>query len=238
VTISVPQEASHVTSQSEWPLVESPRPTRQSPLFFTTAEWNIAEAATSRIIPTDHDPGAREAQVVRFLDQFLAGIDYLYAAADGAGFLRPTGRAADAWETRIAARRQMYRDGLRQIEALARDRKGVGFVDLGPSDQDEILEALSGQPKPDRFQPVRRDNSRVQHRDAEAGAPPPTNQPITDEGLSFFDMLVLHTRQGFYADPVYGGNAGHVGWAVIGFPGPASLAETTDGRYSTAPHMS
>ena len=33
----------------------------------------------------------------------------------------------------------------------------------------------------------------------------------------------MHTRQGFYADPIYGGNRDRVGWRVIGFPGPASL---------------
>ena len=43
----------------------------------------------------------------------------------------------------------------------------------------------------------------------------------------------MHTRQGFYADPIYGGNKGRVGWQVIGFPGPTSLNEVFTGRYST-----
>ena len=43
----------------------------------------------------------------------------------------------------------------------------------------------------------------------------------------------MHTRQGFYADPIYGGNRDRVGWRVIGFPGPASLKEVFTGRYST-----
>jgi gluconate 2-dehydrogenase gamma chain len=46
-------------------------------------------------------------------------------------------------------------------------------------------------------------------------------------------LLALHTRQGFYADPIYGGNHDRVGWDVIGFPGPSSLAEVHSGRYST-----
>ena len=37
----------------------------------------------------------------------------------------------------------------------------------------------------------------------------------------------MHTRQGFYADPIYGGNRDRVGWQVIGFPGPASLPRCT-----------
>ncbi len=45
----------------------------------------------------------------------------------------------------------------------------------------------------------------------------------------------MHTRQGFYADPIYGGNRDRIGWKVIGFPGPASLNEVHTGRYSTLP---
>ena len=50
-------------------------------------------------------------------------------------------------------------------------------------------------------------------------------------------MLVLHMRQGFYCDPVYGGNKGRVGWNVIGFPGPTSLSQTVDGSFTTADFM-
>ena len=55
--------------------------------------------------------------------------------------------------------------------------------------------------------------------------------------LEFFPLLALHTRQGFYADPVYGGNRDHVGWKLIGFDGPATLAETHSGRYTTRPYF-
>ena len=51
--------------------------------------------------------------------------------------------------------------------------------------------------------------------------------------LSFFPLLVTHTRQGFYADPIYGGNRDRAGWEFIGFPGPASLKEVHEGRYTT-----
>jgi gluconate 2-dehydrogenase gamma chain len=50
--------------------------------------------------------------------------------------------------------------------------------------------------------------------------------------LDFFPLLALHTRQGFYADPVYGGNRNRIGRDVIGFPGPTSFAEVHSGRYS------
>lgn len=67
------------------------------------------------------------------------------------------------------------------------------------------------------------------------GAPvePALQQTSTEVDLGFVPLLALHTRQGFYADPIYGGNRNRVGWEVIGFPGPASLAEVDTGRYST-----
>lgn len=36
---------------------------------------------------------------------------------------------------------------------------------------------------------------------------------------AFFSLLVQNTREGFFCDPVHGGNKGMVGWTQIGFPG-------------------
>ena len=58
-------------------------------------------------------------------------------------------------------------------------------------------------------------------------------QTSTETELEFMSLLVMHTRQGFYADPIYGGNRDRIGWQVIGFPGPTSLAEVHNGTYST-----
>ena len=35
----------------------------------------------------------------------------------------------------------------------------------------------------------------------------------------FFDQLLDQTVQGFFSDPIYGGNKNKVGWRMIGFPG-------------------
>ena len=35
----------------------------------------------------------------------------------------------------------------------------------------------------------------------------------------FFDMLLKMTVEGFFSDPVYGGNRNMVAWRMIGFPG-------------------
>ncbi len=39
----------------------------------------------------------------------------------------------------------------------------------------------------------------------------------------FFGLLLRNTMEGFFADPIYGGNRDKVGWKLLGFPGvPAS----------------
>jgi gluconate 2-dehydrogenase gamma chain len=40
------------------------------------------------------------------------------------------------------------------------------------------------------------------------------------EKTHFFQLLRTHTIEGMFSDPMHGGNAGLIGWQLIGFPGP------------------
>jgi len=40
------------------------------------------------------------------------------------------------------------------------------------------------------------------------------------EKSAFFQMLRRHTLEGMLCDPLHGGNAGMIGWQLIGYPGP------------------
>jgi len=40
------------------------------------------------------------------------------------------------------------------------------------------------------------------------------------EAAPFFQMLRRHTLEGMFCDPLHGGNAGMIGWQLIGYPGP------------------
>jgi gluconate 2-dehydrogenase gamma chain len=40
------------------------------------------------------------------------------------------------------------------------------------------------------------------------------------EKTLFFQLLRTHTIEGMFCDPMHGGNAGLIGWQLIGFPGP------------------
>ena len=41
-----------------------------------------------------------------------------------------------------------------------------------------------------------------------------------EKDQAFFDLLLNHTRQGFYGDPRHGGNRGMVSWKMVGLPFP------------------
>lgn len=215
--------------QAEWVIVPVSTRDVEGPIFFTQHEWETVEAATARIIPADHHPGAREAKVVRFIDRMLAGTQFIFPAADGVGFLRMEGREADVWGERIEQRRRFYREGIAKMDRLAHDRGRADFVQLSEADQDKVLEQLSGAAKPGRFA--------LGDGGGGLGGAPAGNQPVNEDFLEFFPLLVLNTRQGFYGDPVYGGNEGRIGWGVVGFDGPPSLAATMDGSYTTRKYM-
>ena len=82
----------------------------------TPAEWRTVRAITGRIIPTDHEPGAIEADCVDFIERALAG---------------PDARALP-----------VYQLGLRGTEAVSRARFEKAFTALGSALQDEVLASL------------------------------------------------------------------------------------------------
>ncbi len=46
---------------------------------------------------------------------------------------------------------------------------------------------------------------------------------------TFFERLLAITMEGFFSDPIYGGNRNKVSWKMIGFPGlPATYANVVD----------
>ena len=74
----------------------------------------VIEAASSRMLPSDDGPGAREAAV----------IEYLRAALDLPVYRAQRGRLLD---------------GAHRLEATAQRDWGLGFVSLSPEEQDRVL---------------------------------------------------------------------------------------------------
>ena len=198
--------------------------------FFDAHQRATVEAAMARIIPTDDQPGAREAGTAEFLDRYLSGIDFVYAKPDGSGFEKLEGKRAEAWQRRIAILGAKYAEGIKELDRRSQSRFGADFVRLTAEQQDSILAGME--------QPALQAEARLEEAQTAAGfAPvePALQQTSTEIDLDFFPLLAVHTRQGFYADPIYGGNKARVGWRLIGFEGPESLAETHAGRFTTLP---
>ena len=89
----------------------------KAPAVLTAAEWVTVEAITGRIIPTDHEPGAIEANCVNFIDKAL-----LHEDAD----LRST-----------------YEEGIRGLDVVSKRRFGKRFAALSTDDQDAILTIIA-----------------------------------------------------------------------------------------------
>ncbi|MBH0619336.1 gluconate 2-dehydrogenase subunit 3 family protein, partial [Salmonella enterica] len=152
----------------------------------------------------------------------------LFAKPDGSGFEILEGRTARAWQTRLDIMRAKYVDGVRDLDARAEAVGARNFASLDPERQDEVLRAV------ERDAGSAPTTSTVSTGLAgPVSAEPALQQTSTETELDFLPLLVTHTRQGFYADPIYGGNRGRIGWDVIGFPGPASMKEVHEGTYTT-----
>lgn len=169
--------------------------------FFTVPEAEFVMAATARLIPADEDwGGAAEASVVNYIDRQLAS-PYGHGARL---YLDPPwkqGTPQQGYQYPFTPA-QIYRLSLAALEErVPKASNGRRFIGLEGPAQDELLKAL----ETGRF---------------DLGEVP---------GPLFFETLLTNTVEGFFADPIYGGNQDLIGWRMIGFPGPyASYIELVD----------
>jgi hypothetical protein len=110
--------------------------------------------------------------------------------------------------------RDVYREGLEKVDAVAREKQGDVFRRLPPAQQDAVLVALDA---PGVFPPDGRRGNRT-----------------------FMDLLIQHTLEGCFASPEYGGNRDGGGWAMLGVEGDSqplgfSLFSRASGEYCERP---
>jgi gluconate 2-dehydrogenase gamma chain len=164
--------------------------------FLTQPEVRFLDAAVERLIPTDElGPGAKEAGVSCYIDRQLCSTWGTHGRNYRAGPWLE-GTPEQGFQSRLVPQ-EIYRIGILEINAVCRARYERPFDQLAPDKQNEMLKAL------------------------EKGE---VDLPSLSSKL-FFDLLWRNTEEGFFADPLYGGNRGKVGWKLIGFPGVPS------GRY-------
>jgi gluconate 2-dehydrogenase gamma chain len=169
-----------------------PLPIQPGPwTFFTPAEGAAVEAIADRLIPPDPESaGGKDAGCAVFIDRQLAGP---YGSSQGlymsGPFKEGTPQQGDQSSITPAMR---YRQGLAALDKYCRAAfSGSAFVQISDDEKDEILIGL--------------ENGSI----ALEGV----------EGKAFFKQVLTNTREGFFADPLYGGNRDMVGWKMIGFPG-------------------
>ncbi|HAC67333.1 MAG TPA: gluconate 2-dehydrogenase [Pseudomonas sp.] len=169
----------------------SPRADHYQPVFFTAEEWAFVQAAVARLIPADElGPGALEAGAPEFIDRQMQT-----AYARGGLWYMQGPFAADAapemgYQSRLVPQ-DLYRLGIAAVDRWTRQQHGKVFAELAPAEQDATLNALEG-------------------GDAALDGVP---------AKLFFAQLLQNTKEGFYCDPLHGGNKELVGWKLVNFPG-------------------
>jgi gluconate 2-dehydrogenase gamma chain len=166
-------------------------------VFFDAHQADVIREATARLIPGPIDdpleaghPGAREANVVRYIDVLLGAFSFRvprihaggpYSDRNGgdenymADFV-PLSRFQEAsWKKRIDGLQAAYRKGIKELDAAT----GGNFTKASTDDQDQAL--------------------------ADAG--------------DFRAILFTHAIEGFLSAPEYGGNENLAGWKEISFRG-------------------
>jgi gluconate 2-dehydrogenase gamma chain len=161
--------------------------------WLTATEIAFIEAAVARLIPADElGPGAREAGVSYFIDQQLAGA-YGTMARNYRQGPWPEGTPQQGYQSRLTPQ-ELYRAAIPAVDAACVARFQMPFHQLQEVEQDRVLTEL------------------------ETGKMALASVP----GALFFNLLLANTIEGFFADPIYGGNRGKIGWKLVGFPGVAA----------------
>jgi gluconate 2-dehydrogenase gamma chain len=169
-----------------------PSPVHPGPwIFFFADEGSLIEAVVDRLIPADErGPGGKDAGCAVFIDRQLAGP---YGRGDGL-YMKPPfmpGAATQGYQGADTPAAQ-YRGGLKALaEHVKNTFNGKSFTQLSPRDQDEVMAGL--------------ESGSITLKDV--------------DGAQFFALLLANTMEGFFADPIYGGNRDMAGWKLIGFPG-------------------
>ena len=162
--------------------------------YLTKPEVEFLEAALARLIPADElGPGAREAGVAVFIDRQLAGAFGTMAREYRLGPW-PEGTAQQGYQSRLTPK-EVYRAAIGEIDERCLSLYGKRFAALAAAEQEEVLKGL--------------DEGTL----ALASAP----------AQLFFSLLWENTQEGFFADPIHGGNRDKAGWRLVGFPGVAAV---------------
>ena len=162
--------------------------------FFTPPEAAFIEAAVDQLIPADDlTPGGTDCGVAVFIDRQLAGA---WGTGDKTYMQGPweKGAATQGYQSPLTPA-EFFRAGIAATNAYSRKTLQKDFDRLTADQQVKLLQDLEG-------------------------------GKVTLDGIAgqeFFNLLLATAMQGFFADPVYGGNRDKVSWKMVGFPGVVAI---------------
>ena len=165
-------------------------------LTLTAAEAAFLSAAYDTFIPADKlSPSGTDCGLVIYMDRQLAG-----AWGGGARLYRSgpflQGKPEHGYQWPLTPR-EYFAAGIKAANAWSRKIYGKDFDRLAPADRDAALQSMEA--------------GKAEFADFNA--------------KQFFEALYQSAMEGFFADPIYGGNRNKVSWRMVGYPGlPASYA--------------
>ena len=166
-------------------------------LTLTPTEHAFVAAAADTLIPADAlSPSGSQCGVATFIDRQLAG-----AYGNGAHLYRdgPFEAAKPEFGYQLPLNpREFFRAGIAAANEWSRKTHGKDFDRLAPADREAALHAM--------------ETGKAEFSDFSSRA--------------FFNALLKISMEGFFADPMYGGNRAMAGWKMVGYPGlPATYRE-------------
>ena len=162
--------------------------------FFNTNESAFVEAAIDTLIPHDAvGPGAVELGVATYIDRQMAGS---YGKGDRLYVEGPFGEGTPQQGYQLPMTpSELIRIGIADVNEYTRKKYKKTFDLLLAEERIAVVADL--------------DNRKVEL----------PNVPTE----TFFGLLLGLTTEGYFADPMYGGNANKAAWKMIGFPGASAM---------------
>lgn len=160
------------------------------PIFFNSEEWQFVLAVTDRLIPADeYGPGALSEGVPVFIDRQME-LPYGYGHLWYMHGPFATAEPELGYQSALVPR-ESWRRGIRAVNGWCQKTFHKPFAELEHPQQNDILRRLK------------------------------SNDLSFDEvpGSLFFTQMLENCKEGYFADPMHGGNQTLASWKLIGFPG-------------------
>jgi gluconate 2-dehydrogenase gamma chain len=187
------------------PAEQAPASAEPEPLLALSAtEAAFVSAAADTMIPADElSPCGTDCGVVTYIDRQLAGAYGAGAKMYRSGPFR-RGKPEQGYQLALTPR-EYFATGIAAANAWARATFGKEFDRLSVADRVTALSAM--------------EQGKAEFQNFSA--------------REFFGRLHTIVMEGFFSDPMYGGNRNKVGWTMLGFPGlPATYADAVEAYFN------